>query len=262
MHDLRIRNLKPGNPIYRVPDRLFLQDRDFEIIRFILEMKFSTVRHIYEQFFKVTKSGKKSTNTRWCTEKLCRLKKHGYLKTQKNFYSGEFLYLATDSAYDLLNKHYPSEEFQGPIKSVDFRQYFHDYQIIDIRIRLSQVFKISKWISDRNILVDERLRSYFNVSNIPDGIFQDSEGSFYFLEFENSRKARHVYREKINTYLKHMRSPDSFYAKPKRVLFICAKPAVADFLTQETRIYQDLFEVKTLEDFFKTNLTEKENQNV
>ena len=88
------------------------------------------------------------------------------------------------------------------------------------------------------------------MSNVPDGLFKTSEGKRVALEIEASQKTKADYLTKIKKYVTMMRSKDLKVNVFDKVLYVVAKEAVRELLIRETRIYGELFEVKSFDEFF------------
>ncbi len=87
------------------------------------------------------------------------------------------------------------------------------------------------------------------VHYIPDAIYVDPAGVRVAFELEIAVKAKSRYQEKIKKYVQLMRSSNPQQKVFDRVQFVCAKDAVAKFLIKETRIYGDLFQILTVDEF-------------
>lgn len=70
------------------------------------------------------------------------------------------------------------------------------------------------------------------------------------MRIEIAVKAKSRYQDKIKKYVQLMRSANMQHKVFDRVQFVCAKETVAKFLIKETRIYGELFEVVTIDEFF------------
>ena len=57
-----------------------LTDRDFEVLEFIMDMKFAGVDEVFEKFFKVTLSNEPAKSSLWAKKRLMQLEQGKFLK--------------------------------------------------------------------------------------------------------------------------------------------------------------------------------------
>lgn len=227
-----------------------LNQRDLEILEFVLDMKFVSVNDVYRRFFSITLSGEKAKSNEWAIRRLQQLEWSGYLKGVFSFSERTKFYLATGKAYQFVSKSKPEEEILKPSAVIDHRTFTHDRYVLEARIILENRKAAECWISDKKLRSSTELSGGLTLSNVPDGIYFDLEGKRVALEMELSQKSHKDYLNKIKKYVSMMRSEDRTINVFDRVLYVCAKRNAHDFLVKETKIYGNLFEVKTFSEFF------------
>lgn len=242
MKKRRSRNL--GNVI--------LMSRDLEIIEFILEMKFSSVQDVYERFFKVKLNGEKAVSDEWAMRRLQQLEKAGLLNGLHSFSERRKFYLVTIKGYQALRNKKSDFEDLKPSLKIDHRTFDHDKYVLEARIALENRLAASSWISDKRLRTNKELAGGLVNSNVPDGVYINEKGERVAFEFELSRKSNADYINKIKKYVEIMRSEAERKVFDK-VIYVCAKSYAYVFLSRETRIYGELFEIIRQEDFFLTD---------
>lgn len=228
-----------------------LTDRDFEILEFILDMKFSGVEEVFEKFFKVTLSNEIAKSSLWAKKRLMQLEQAKFVSSVRPFSEPVRCYTATFKAYYALNQYYPEKFICKPSGGFDQRTFHHDQCVLRSRLFLETSAKVKSWLSDRKLKSSTELSAGLSAQYIPDAIYIDQCGARIAFEFEISVKAKARYQDKIKKYVQHMRSANSQLKVFDRVQFVCVKESVAKYLSKETRIYGDLFQVLTANEFSK-----------
>lgn len=231
-------------------NEVFVRERDLEIVRFLLEMKFSTTQQLFERFFKETRTGI-SNNMHWCQRRLSQIESLNYIKSIKSFYGGKRLYLPTPNGYYGFINMMRGKFVPKPFGGMDLNTFQHDLSLVDLRLEFEKKFKVTNWISDRVLRSDPIYKEVFDLDHIPDAIFTTKENKKVALELEISVKGKKKYQEKINSYVRLMRKGES-QSPFEKVIYVCIRENVFRYVKRETEIYQDLFEVKSELDFLKT----------
>ena len=234
-------------------DLIKLTQRDLDIIRFCLEMRFATIAQLHQRFFNKSHSGDQSKCDRWTQERLYKLRQSNYLKLQKNFLTGENLILPTIKGYQLIKKHFYFEDLPKPITYIDFRQFEHDKLLIDCRTQLEKTKQIKRWISERCLQSRPEVTTSFRDDSIADALCITSIDESFYFELELSLKTKERYKKKIKRYVYILRSEKPMSSQPKSVLFVCSKVSIQKAILNETKIYGPLFSIVLIEDFFKQN---------
>lgn len=250
MTQLNFPGLKPKKEKYKKSGSVLLSERDYLIIEYVLDMKFATVQDIFEKFFKITLSQEPAKSDEWAIRRLQQLTKAGYLTSVHSFSERRKYYLGTQKGYSIIDKVKPEADVSKPCKGIDHHTFNHDKKVIEARIILENQRAATSWISDKKLRSNKELAGGLLLSNVPDGLFRTPEGKRIALEIEATTKTKAIYQAKIKKYVSMMRSKDSKVNVFDKVLYVIAKPWVLDFLTKETKIYGDLFEITSYEDFF------------
>lgn len=221
-----------------------LTDRDFEVLRFILEMKFASSDEIFAKFFRITRENSEARSDSWTKKRLLQLERAGFLRSTYTFSEATKYFVATFRAYYALRNFYSGEALAKPIASFDLRTFFHDKLVLKTRIRLESEEGIENWISDR-MLKSGLDREYgFSSMYVPDAVFSTPFGSRVALEVELAQKARSRYRAKIKSYVGVLRGLRAEDRKISKVRYLCTREQPFDILRSETRMFGDLFSVE------------------
>lgn len=223
--------------------------RDLEILEFILEMKFAGIEDVYQRFFSVTLKGDVALSNEWAMKRLKELEKAGLLNGLHSFSEKKKFYLVTIKGYQALRNKKSDFEDLKPSLKIDHRTFDHDKYVLEARIALENRLAASSWISDKRLRKNKELAGGLVNSNVPDGVYINEKGERVAFEFELSRKSNADYLNKIKKYVEIMRSETERKVFDK-VVYVCAKSYAYVFLSRETRIYGDLFEIIRQEDFF------------
>lgn len=226
---------------------MILTNRDFEIIKFILEMKYSSVEDIYQRFFKINFLGMESLTNRAAYRRLQLLEENGYLISARNFTVNEKIYLATPRSYYLMMNNSNSELFISyPLKKIDHRTFDHDHMLVQIRQKLESTEKVNCWMSDRYLKSKTDFNELSSLNIVPDAIYTTVDGQKIALELELTLKSKDRYRTKIKSIVEYLRKAES---KPKafqKVRFLCKIKAISESLTFESRLYSKYFQIEQL----------------
>ncbi len=229
---------------------IVLTERDFEILEFIMDMKFAGIEEVFERFFKITMSNESAKSSEWARKRLCQLEKANFLKSVRSFSESTRYYVTTFKAYYALTQFNPEKFVSKPSGGFDQRTFLHDRGVLRARLHLESLHLVNLWLSDRKLKSSTELTGGLQVQYIPDAIYATPAGVRVAFELEIAVKAKSRYQDKIKKYVQLMRSTNTQHKVFDRVQFVCAKETVAKFLIKETRIYGDLFEVVTAENFF------------
>lgn len=241
----------PEVPVKRTLEaKVVLTERDFEILEFIMDMKFAGVEEVFERFFKITMSKESAKSTEWARKRLCQLEKANFLKSVRSFSESTRYYVTTFKAYYALTQFNPEKFVSKPSGGFDQRTFLHDRGVLRARLYLESLRLVNSWLSDRKLKSSTELVGGLSVQYIPDAIYVTPTGVRVAFELEIAVKAKSRYQDKIKKYVQLMRSTNVQHKVFDRIQFVCAKETVAKFLVKETRIYGELFEVVTIENFF------------
>ena len=122
-----------------------LTERDLNVLRFLLEMKFSDLDSLHALFFRITKDGSLSASTYWARERLWQLEKEEFIKRQTLFVEKRVWFLATQKAASLLQVSMPIEQRLRALREVDIRFFHHDRFVLSARRDLETLNSKCKW---------------------------------------------------------------------------------------------------------------------
>lgn len=229
----------------KVPPGIRITDRDFEILLFLIEMKFAEAADLQTKFFESKRVGSVLESRSYVKERLSLLRKHGLSISKKHPFKWTSIHLPTQKAYRLIKDRYPNLNIPRVPKSYDLNSFDHDLRVIKIRLILEELIGEVNWVSDRTLRSMPEATGGMTGHMVPDGIYTDSQNRKVAFELELSRKNRAKYREKIRMYLKII--SDRKGAEPFEVVhFVVAKSFVLEMIKDETRLYPELFLIEPL----------------
>lgn len=183
-----------------------LQDRDLEILRFCLEMKFSDIESISFKFFE-----SQNVDMHAARKRIQKLEQGGYLKsvallsgTTKKFY------LTTPKGYREVIKNIPEESSPAVVTKLSVVTFEHDLGVLKIRRMLEKQSRAFNWRSER--LLKKMAQVYTQSLKrdfLPDALFASKQEKVVALEFENKPKSESQLREKIFRLKALMEVPDA-----------------------------------------------------
>lgn len=232
---------KSKNP--RSP-KLKLRQRDIEILKFLLEMKFSTLEVIHQKFFRETRDGAESTSLRWARERLALLIASGFIRSETALYK-KTLYLATQRSFLYLRNSFPEQNFCRPIGEVDKYTLDHDLTLLNLRLDLERKKKVSSWTSEKLLIDHAQDFTGFTSEFRPDGIYLSAEGKKVAVELELARKSKKRYQEKIKRYI-DLLMKDGSQKSFECVHYICREKQILELIRSETLLFQPLFDFSLL----------------
>lgn len=229
---------------------LSLTERDFEILEFIMDMKFSGIYEVFEKFFRVTQSNGEAKSSEWAKKRLFQLEKAKFLKSVRSFSEATRYYTTTFKAYYAITNFKPEANVGKPNGGFDQRTFVHDRMVLQSRLLLESQGLVTSWLSDRKLRSSTELSGGLTSLYIPDAIYKLPSGEKVAFELEIAVKAKSRYQDKIKKYVQLMRAQNAQHKIFDRVHYVCAKESVAEHLEKETRIYGDLFKIERLDTFF------------
>ncbi|MBC7419580.1 MAG: hypothetical protein H7328_02530 [Bdellovibrio sp.] len=233
-----------GNQKLTLSKAICLTQRDYELLRFLIEMKFASVIEICHKFFtNVQPENINGVNT-YAIKRLVQLKKEGFLNSTKAFDASKRLFYPTQKAYSSLTKVFPGEGLPKPGKTIDGRTVVHDYYLLILRLKLESQFNATQWISDRTLRAATGKPDSIIGNDTPDGIYTDAEGEIVALELEVSVKTKARYLNKVNNYVKLIRenrtNPEMF----KKVHYVVFSDTSRKLLEAYIGIYKQFFKIE------------------
>jgi len=172
---------------------LRLVERDYEILKFILEMGAASSDVIWIGFFKEEGIGKKYAQNR-----LSRLRASDYLMSHYTPDGAARWYTATKKAKSFVASYYELEDCDLPEmrKSISQGNFFHDKGMCLIRSMLQAKGEILEGSFKSDYLLKSQMNEgrakkidSFTNFGIPDGVYENREGIKIALEFERNAKS-------------------------------------------------------------------------
>lgn len=234
---------------------IVLSKRDFDILEFILDMKFVSLDEVFFRFFKIKGGSDVAKNDLWTRKRLLQLEQAKFLSSIRSFSEATRFFVATLKAYYVLSNHKPGEQLSKPSRGIDQRTFLHDKLVLQARLHIEQNLKVTSWISDRKLRSSKELAGGLTALYVPDGIYMLPDNEKVAFELEIAVKAKGRYQDKVKKYVQLMRATSAQHKIFDRAHFVCAKDIVANHLIKETRIYGDLFKIETMDTFFAKNST-------
>jgi len=176
---------------------LKLQIRDYELLNWLVQMKFMLLDQITRVFFKGCNSHRAPYR------RLLKLMKAGLIETKRVYTESRDLYIPTKQAVKLLMKR-GGPYVLGLSKDKEFANYSHDKTLIDLRVLFMEL-GIKTWIPERI------LRSARPTGSCPDALLV-TLNYLYAVEYERTEKKLTRYKEIVERY-----NRGNYHA----VLFIC-----------------------------------------
>lgn len=244
--------------------RMQLMKRDFEIIAFVLNMKFASAQDIHRKFFRVKQDGGISDNEWYVRERLRELMKDGYLATMRYRFESKNYYVGTKHGYDLVRYMQPQLDPVKPIDRIDVRTFDHDVQVMKSRLLLEQSEKVTNWLSDRQLksFYFDYFQGLGSRDSAPDGVYDSLAGKCIAFEFEIAQKSKKRYADKIQKYVSQLRGwGPKDGPKYDHVRIICEKDAVFKILTDATALYRNYFSIEHAQKFFSDRAGIENRQN-
>lgn len=230
-----------------VLNQIILTNRDLEIIKFINEMKFSSLDEIHFKFFKTLKDGTESKSQWWARERLSDLAKAKYIIKRYSFNERKSYYLGTMKGYLALLKRYPSDVSVKPLAKIDFSTFDHDKLVMQIRLQYEQQGVIKNWISDRMLQSMGGAHKVLGEGNTPDGIYTTTDDEKIAFELELTQKAKSRYEQKIKKYVSIIRENKNNNDVFKKVHFIACSDKILEHLSHYSKLYKDFFRFDLLQ---------------
>ncbi len=239
---------------------IILSERDYEVLAFILDMKFASVQEVYVKFFKNFEIDGNEFGFFYAKKKLVHLEQCGFLKSTKEFFNSKRLFFGTIRSYIILSNLYPDKVLVRPQGSIDGRTIFHDFLLLGLRLQIESSKNITSWLSDRKLRCFPELAGGLTGGYVPDGIYKMPDGTNIAFELEIALKGKDKYREKIRKYICLLKSSSDVNPFSK-VHFVYAKDIVGKHLIRETKLYPELFTIESLANYQTSksniNLTRK-----
>ncbi len=222
--------------------------RDLEILKFVLEMKFSIIPDIQMKFFCCGQNGQSSKSLIWTKQRIQKLVAVDFLKFEHQA-SIKNPIVATPKGYFFLKNSLSKSELCRPLFSIDNRTFEHDLQVSKLRIQMECTEKASDWISERQLCDNSEYSNYFSNEYRPDGIYTSETGQKVAFELEIARKSKSRYQQKIRRYIDLLLN-QNMKSKPfDLVHYVCDKPEVLNILESDSQLFRPFFKFELLSKF-------------
>lgn len=218
--------------------------RDFEIIRFLIQMKFASVEEIHQKFFRVSHNGVESNSLRWARERLAILCGLRLISNESVAGSNKRYFVAVAKGYQVVCRKLQLDGFAKPTGRIDIRTFEHDLAVLRIRLALESRSSVSHWISDRELKVSSERFDALRGEYAPDAIYQLPSGDQVALEVEIARKSKARYQRKIKEYVDTYRNRESSAFNLSKVHVVCLRMSVFEIWREYTEVYGTIFEVE------------------
>lgn len=162
---------------------IILQDRDHEVLRYILEQKFLSRDQIIRWLYK-----SKDANKR-----LWEIGLAGYIKKGPIALNSKDHFLITTLGMRALAER--GVNGIRPASSIDIRCYFHDRTVTDIRILFEDIGLAKDWKSERVLKAE-----IGSLKKVPDGVFLSPAGKRIAFELELVPKENSRYKKILAGY--------------------------------------------------------------
>ncbi|MBI5180101.1 MAG: hypothetical protein HZA05_01700 [Nitrospirae bacterium] len=163
--------------------KIILQDRDHEMLRYVLEQKFMSREQVTRWFYKSFIQSQK---------RLRELILSGYLKKEPVALSSKDHFLITGLGLRVLAER--GVNGIRPASSIDIRFYFHDRIVTDLRLLFESIGLARDWKSEKI------LRSELSSLKVPDGVFLSPADKKIAFELELTPKVTRLYGNILSGY--------------------------------------------------------------
>jgi hypothetical protein len=191
---------------------IILQDRDYEMLKYILEQKFLSREQLEKWFYKIQSY-----------KRLLELTFSGYLKKEPVVLSSKDHFLITDLGVTALLER--GVNGIRPARSIDIRFYYHNKTLTDIRLLFESIGLARDWKTERALKSEGGYEATLKKSKgddrvkVPDGAFLSPSGKSIVLELELTPKVSDLYKEILKGYLKNQKIDRVFYIVKGEDLF-------------------------------------------
>lgn len=221
-----------------------LSPRDFEVLEFIIDMKFAGCAEVFEKFFsRVGPERSMASSTEWARKRLRQLEAVGLLRTDVGIGIRDRVYFATFKGYYAVNSVHPEKMLAKPNGGLDYRTFVHDRELLLVRLEYERKHEALNWVSDRKLRMGLDSNLGFTAANVPDALIMLPDVGVVALEIEIAQKSRARYRDKVQRYVRIIRESRERSDGLRKVVFRCLKRACFEALKKECEIYAEMFEV-------------------
>jgi hypothetical protein len=223
-----------------------LTSRDLDILEFINDMKFASVKEIHERFF-VRRFDQENRPIFAARNRLYLLSAAGLLTTEKIADPDLTAFVVTQQGVAQLLNFKPMRTHPKPLGKVDLAVFQHDYAVLKARLFLEKHGTVSAWMSERLMEAELKITGGLATDYHPDAIYVLPNGERVAFEYERTQKNKDRYQKKVDKFYDLIKSSDApaFH----KVQYVCAATAIQKALSTMTEMYRELFQVELVEDF-------------
>lgn len=229
---------------------LWLVDRDYEVIKFIYDMKFSCTNDVFGAFF----DDGKVKNNRYCYNRLKKMEAEGFIKSNTVSTFNTRWYIIAGKGLSLLRERFTDDLYpKKAADKIDTRYFEHDRTVALCRIALEHKGLAKNWVSEKSIAYSiltktgEYQSKYMfqnlRQSSIPDGLFETKKGEKVAFELEFSRKSNRALMQKLNNLHQETKSKNAIF---NRVLVITNGDKIYNLVTKTAKDLGASFKVLRL----------------
>ncbi len=229
----------------------FIETRQTDIIKFLVEMKFATMKQLLSKFF--IEGGDRQFE--FAKSAILKIKELGLISIKdKELSLTTVVYPTQDSVMYLKSK------FEGKVvpelKRVFEPAINHDLKLNDLRLKIETFKYFSKWYSERML---EAINSKFEgLTDLPDALIKKKNDRSFFLELEISKKSTPVYERRIQEYKSFLSTAKAEEQQIEGVIFVCTDPAVFNIIRQIADKQDFPISVKLFSDYINIQSVAKE----
>jgi len=174
---------------------VWLQDRDIEILRFCLEMKFADLESLNAKFFDAKSQGMFAARKR-----IQKLEESGFLNSKPlQPGSAKKFYIATNKGLQAVRRHSQDLIVPKPVTSISAMTFEHDLGVLRTRLHLEQQLRATNWRGEQLLKAQIYAKTLSIARDVlPDAVFINKQGRVCAFEFENKPKSQDQLLAKIS----------------------------------------------------------------
>lgn len=177
-----------------------LTERDINILRFINDMGFCEMPHIDKKF-----GLKKTTNYRVINKLIeYELVQHKRIIFGRH---GIFYLTKKGSSYTDL----------PPIKNISLGIYYHHVALIDVHLKLLELYPEASWLSERKLKQENMSTGLGNLKHTSDGILSFSDEKKIAIEVELTMKSKRRLNQIVKFYAANLAINEVWYYCKKSI---------------------------------------------
>lgn len=236
-------------------ENILIQDRDIEILKFCLEMKFSGIESLNEMYFD---SG--SIDMFAARKRVQKLEASQLLKSVK-LLSGtpKKFYIVTPKGHREIQAKFSLAALPKPVTKLSVVTFQHDLGVLQSRMLLEKQGRATHWKSERLLKSQaELLTGKLSRDFMPDGIFTSKQNKICAFEYENKPKTEKQLLEKILRLNAVISDPDPVF---EACLFVTSTESLRIKIKKITDNYSKKFVVQSMSDLVKAQTASSLEEN-